>query len=100
VVRARAEGDRTSVQVRRDFDVVTARAVAPLVTLAGWGLPLLRDGGELLAIRGESASAELGAARPALVKAGGIDMTVVRVGDGIVDPPTTVVRIVSGAKRR
>lgn len=37
---------------RRRFDVVTARAVAPLAQLAQWCLPLLRPGGRLLAMKG------------------------------------------------
>ena len=39
--------------------MVTARAVAPLARLAGWGLPLLRPGGLLLAVKGASAAAEV-----------------------------------------
>src|SRR5918993_2701250 len=65
VVRGRAEeGD-----VRRRLggaDVVTARAVAPLERLAGWCLPLLRPGGRLLALKGESAAEELAGTGPAL----------------------------------
>ena len=48
VVRARAEELRGRVA----FDVVVARAVAPLDRLARWGLPLCMPGGELLAIKG------------------------------------------------
>lgn len=41
------------------FDVVTCRAVAPMTKLAGWTLPLLRLGGQLIALKGRSAQAEL-----------------------------------------
>ncbi len=53
VVRARAEDHRSQ------YDVVTARAVAALPKLLGWCLPLLAPGGELLALKGESAEGEL-----------------------------------------
>ena len=47
-------------------DVVVARAVAPLGKLASLALPLLRPGGLLLALKGESADAEIGAAESVL----------------------------------
>ena len=61
VLRARAEDLGPSMA-----DVVVARAVAPLAKLAGWGLPLLRPGGVLLALKGESAAAEIEAAADVL----------------------------------
>ena len=56
VVRARAEDYASQAPAH---DTVVARAVAPLGRLAGWSLPLLRPGGQLLAIKGDSAAAEL-----------------------------------------
>lgn len=56
VVRARAEeyaGDHPA------HDVVVARAVAPLIRLVGWAMPLLHPGGALLALKGVSAQDEL-----------------------------------------
>ena len=50
----------------RSFDVVTARAVAPLDRLLGWSLPFLRPRGELYAIKGERWREELQAALPVL----------------------------------
>ena len=44
--------------------VVTARAVAPLDRLAGWGVPLLRPYGEMLALKGDAAEEELKGAPP------------------------------------
>ena len=98
VVRGRAEEG----PVRRQLagaDVVTARAVAPLERLAGWCLPLLRTGGQLLALKGDTAAEELAAARPALTRAGASGAEVVRCGAGVVDPPATVVTVTRGTVR-
>ncbi|AXK36587.1 16S rRNA (guanine(527)-N(7))-methyltransferase RsmG [Streptomyces armeniacus] len=89
VVRGRAEevlGTLPPVQV------VTARAVAPLDRLAGWGVPLLRPYGEMLAIKGDTAVEELKGARAALHKLGVVKTSVVQVGAGVVDPLATIVR--------
>ena len=88
--------------MRRDLggvDAVTARAVAPLDRLAGWCLPLLRPGGTLLAVKGETAEDELAAAGPALRRAGAQSARVVRCGVGTVDPPSTVVAVTRGTVR-
>lgn len=98
VLRGRAEEG----PVRRAVggaDVVTARAVAPLDRLAGWCLPLLRPGGLLLALKGDTAADELAAARPALTRAGAAAAEVVRCGAGTVDPPATVVVVTRGNVR-
>ncbi|MDT0267106.1 16S rRNA (guanine(527)-N(7))-methyltransferase RsmG [Streptomyces sp. DSM 44915] len=76
--------------------VVTARAVAPLDRLAGWGVPLLRPYGEMLALKGETAEEELKAARGALAKLGVVRGSVLHAGVGVVDPPSTVVRVEVG----
>jgi 16S rRNA (guanine527-N7)-methyltransferase len=93
VRRARAE----DVVGEYAADVVTARAVAPLERLVGWALPLLRPGGELLALKGERAAAELEKARPVLERFGVREAEVLHVGRGKVEPPTTVVRAVAGS---
>ncbi|MBD2894898.1 Ribosomal RNA small subunit methyltransferase G [Actinomadura sp. RB99] len=92
VRRARAE------DVTKEFsvDVATARAVAPLERLAKWALPLLRPGGELLALKGERAAAELDEAAPVLQRFGVRETELLQVGRGMVDPPTTLVRVVAG----
>ncbi|MDT0307040.1 16S rRNA (guanine(527)-N(7))-methyltransferase RsmG [Streptomyces sp. DSM 44917] len=93
VVRGRAE------EVMNGFPpvhVVTARAVAPLDRLAGWGVPLLRPYGEMLAIKGDTAEQELRGARAALGKLGVVGSSVLHVGAGVVDPPSTVVRVEVG----
>lgn len=63
------------------FDVVTARAVAPLDRLVGLAAPFLRSGGTLYAIKGERWRDELDAARSVIARAG---LVVVATPD---DPP-------------
>ncbi|MDL4773470.1 16S rRNA (guanine(527)-N(7))-methyltransferase RsmG [Actinomadura xylanilytica] len=91
VRRARAEEAAKDLSV----DVATARAVAPLERLAKWALPLLRPGGELLALKGERAAAELDEAQPVLQRFGVRTAELLQVGRGKVDPPTTLVRVVA-----
>jgi 16S rRNA (guanine527-N7)-methyltransferase len=93
VVRGRAE---EMVGKLPAVDVVTARAVAPLDRLAGWGLPLLRPHGEMAVLKGDTAEEELKAARAALSRLGAVDTSIVQVGEGIVDPLSTVVRVLVG----
>lgn len=99
VVRARAEdivrgrGPVTSLRAR----IVTARAVAPLDRLAGWTVPLVQPGGELLALKGRSASEEVEASRTVLEKLGVVSVEIVECGEGVVEPPTTVVRAVKAS---
>jgi 16S rRNA (guanine527-N7)-methyltransferase len=93
VVRGRAEevmGKLTPVHV------VTARAVAPLDRLATWGIPLLRPYGEMLALKGDTAEEELKAAGTALSKLGAVETSILHVGEGVVDPLSTVVRVEVG----
>jgi 16S rRNA (guanine527-N7)-methyltransferase len=93
VVRGRAEevmGKLTPVHV------VTARAVAPLDRLATWGVPLLRPYGEMLALKGDTAEEELKAAGTALSKLGAVGTSILHVGEGVVDPLSTVVRVEVG----
>lgn len=67
VVRARAE----ELDGALEADAVTARAVAAMDKLARWCLPLLRDGGTLVALKGRSAGDELEKAKYVLRKLGG-----------------------------
>lgn len=96
VVRARAE-DMAGVM---RADVVTARAVAPLDRLVGWAAGLLRPGGEILAIKGQSAAEELVAAKPVLSRLGVRSSEVLHVCRGRVVTATTVVRVVMGGRGR
>jgi 16S rRNA (guanine527-N7)-methyltransferase len=97
VLRARAE-DKAAAGIRAD--VATARAVAPLDRLVGWAAPLLRPGGELLAIKGQSAAEELEAAGPVLSRLGVRTAEVTRAGQGRVVSATTIVRVVMGGQGR
>jgi 16S rRNA (guanine527-N7)-methyltransferase len=90
VVRARAE-DLPGSPDWVGVDVVTARAVAPMDKLVGWTLPLARRGGTLLALKGASAREEVDSAGAALAAAGVVEVEVVTLGAGVVDPLTTVV---------
>ncbi|WP_083886254.1 16S rRNA (guanine(527)-N(7))-methyltransferase RsmG [Actinoalloteichus spitiensis] len=95
VVRGRAE----ERQVRAELggaDVVTARAVAPLARLGAWCLPLLRPGGQLLALKGAFAEEEVERDTAALSRAGGSRPRVVRCGAESLAEPTTVVVVERG----
>lgn len=90
VVRGRAE-DPDVRRTAGGADAVTSRAVASLDKLARWSLPLLRQGGRLLAIKGERAADELQEHRRVLAKLGAVDARVVECGVSVLSPPTTVV---------
>jgi len=75
-------------------DVVTARAVAPLDRLAGWCLPLAKVGGRLLALKGATAAEEAAEYRDAVVALGGSDPVLRLCGEGLIDPPATVIEVV------
>ena len=56
---------------REQFDLVSARAVAALPMLAEYCLPLVKVGGNFLAMKGASGEEELAVARGAIKKLGG-----------------------------
>lgn len=89
VVRARAE----ELHGRLEFDVVTSRAVAPLDRLLSWSMPLVKRGGALVAMKGSSVDDEIESSGEALTKYGAGAVTVLRLGEGLVEQPTTVVRV-------
>ncbi|MCB5282982.1 MULTISPECIES: 16S rRNA (guanine(527)-N(7))-methyltransferase RsmG [unclassified Arthrobacter] len=90
VMRSRAELAVGMVKA----DVVTARAVTALSNLAGLTIPLLAGKGEVIAIKGRSAGEEVEKAAKVIRKLGGTQTTVLLVGEGLLEEPTTVVRIV------
>lgn len=104
VIRGRAEDRDVRQRVPGPdllgVDAVVSRAVASLDKLARWGLPLLRPGGRMLALKGERAEAELAEARSALAGLGASGLQVVQCGQGIVDPLTTVVVAVREERAR
>ncbi|MEV8267603.1 16S rRNA (guanine(527)-N(7))-methyltransferase RsmG [Microbacterium sp. NPDC076911] len=95
VLRARAEDwNRGGV-----LDAVTARAVSALRTLVPLTAPLLRDGGELILLKGANASNEITAAEKVLRKFRLSDTRVDIVGEGLLDEPSRVVRATVRAPR-
>lgn len=102
VVRGRAEDPAVRDQVG-EMDAVVSRAVAALDRLAKWSLPLLRQDGRMLAIKGERAHEEISTHRRALAALGAGDARVVTCGADYVNPPATVVvaqRRTAGSVRR
>lgn len=79
--------------VRQSFDVVTCRAVAPMTKLSGWTLPLLRSGGQLIALKGRSAQAEIDKAAKEIKKCHGENPRVCRapVAPGLEDTHVVLV---------
>lgn len=96
VVRGRAEEYAGTLGA----DVVVARAVAPLGVLAGWCLPLLRPGGELIAVKGQTATGELAGSQGVLREVGAVRWGIQSVGGSVLAEPTTVIRVVAGAAPR
>lgn len=86
VLRARAEEIAPA-----SFEVVTARAVARLPQLLTWTVPLARPGGRVLALKGSAAVDEIAEVQPSLIARGIGHLAIRHFGDGIIDPPTTVV---------
>jgi len=81
VLRGRAE------QCTEHFDVVVARAVAPLTRLIEWCEPLM---GQMIALKGDSAETELADAGGVL-KAHGLTAEVKRLDDGFGGEVTVIV---------
>ncbi len=86
VLRGRAEEGPIKKAVA-GADVVTSRAVAPLGKLAKWSLPLVRKGGEMIALKGSSVHEELERDAADIKKAGGGKAEVTTVHG------TTIIRV-------
>lgn len=71
LVYGRAEEIGQQPEHREQYDVALARAVARLPVLVEYLLPLLRIGGRMVALKGESAAQEASAAQAALRLLGG-----------------------------
>lgn len=88
VLRDRAEDVRLSDRL----DQVTARAVSAFRKLIPLTAPLLRDGGELVLMKGAGAAAEVDAATKELRKFSVHDVEVLTLGEGVLDDVTRVIR--------
>ena len=86
VVRSRAEDHQCT------YDVVVARALAPLDRLIGWCNPLRAPDGVILALKGASAADEVAAANRQL-KAAGLKAEVLKARAHPDVEPATVVRV-------
>lgn len=86
VMRARGE------DVGLEFDVVTARAVSAMRTLVPITAPLVRDGGELVLLKGHNVPAEIETAAKVLKKYKVSGVSVEVLGEGVLAEPTRVVR--------
>lgn len=91
VVRGRAEDQPVLDRLGGRMDAAVSRAVAALDKLTRWSLPLLRPGGRLLALKGESARDEVNRHRRVMASLGATDVRVVTCGANYLDPPATVV---------
>lgn len=93
VIRGRAEDHR------QRYDVVTARAVAPLVRLIPWCAALRRPRGVILALKGGSAAEEVAHAKAELRAARLVaEILAVRAHPGV--DPATVVRLSPAGPRQ
>ncbi len=90
VVRGRAEDPVVRAEYG-EMDAVVSRAVAALDKLARWCLPLVRPGGEMLALKGDRAEAEVEECRSVMRSLGVSEVRVVKCGVDYLDPPATVV---------
>ncbi len=90
VVRARGEDWKRGPVL----DAVTARAVSAFRTLVPLTAPLVRDGGELIFLKGASAEREIDAAEKVIRKFRLTQVRVEPVGEGLITEPTRVLRAV------
>lgn len=74
------------------LDAVTARAVSALRTLLPITAPLVRDGGELILLKGATADAEIEKAAKQARSHRVVDLHVEIAGEGLLETPTRVVR--------
>ena len=88
IVRARAEDWRGGPTL----DAVTARAVSALRTLIPLTAPLVRDGGEVILLKGANAGNEVESAERQIRKFRLSDVRVEVVGEGVLAEPSRVIR--------
>lgn len=90
VVRGRAE-EKAIIDRVGGADVVTSRAVAPLDRLARWSAPLIRIGGQFVALKGRSAEQEIVDHRAAAERVGLSGLRVRVVGSALAEPTMVIV---------
>ena len=83
VVRARAEMAGHLPDLRESFDVVVARAVAPLPTLLELTMPFCRVGGTLVAYKGRGAGDEVNESAGAIEATGGGEPRILAIDPAI-----------------
>jgi 16S rRNA (guanine527-N7)-methyltransferase len=88
VLRARAEEAPI-----KSFDVVTARAVSALPQLIRMLVPLTKQGGEVLALKGSKAADEIEESKSLAKKFKINGFEIITIGQDLLAEPTTVVRI-------
>ncbi len=93
VLKDRSEELGANKAYREKFDAATARAVAGLPVLCEYLLPLVKVGGCMLAMKGESAPEEVKAAENAIHKLGGADAELTEVKLPDVDGKRWLVKI-------
>jgi 16S rRNA (guanine527-N7)-methyltransferase len=86
VLRARAE------EVGEAFDIATARALSAMPKLLRLCVPLVRHGGEILALKGSKAAEEIEDAKRLQKKFGIASFHIELAGSGLLSEPTLVVR--------
>lgn len=96
VCRGRAEDMAGVIRA----DIAISRAVAPLGRLAELSAGLVRPGGTILALKGDQAQSELDQAGTVLRRLGVRSAEVLKAGQGIVEPPATVVRLLAAGRAR
>jgi 16S rRNA (guanine527-N7)-methyltransferase len=96
VCRGRAEDMAGVIRA----DIAISRAVAPLGRLAELSAGLVRPGGTILALKGDQAQSELDQAGTVLRRLGVRSAEVLKAGQGIVEPPATVVRLLTAGRVR
>ena len=90
VVRGRAEEEAVRQRVG-EMDAVVSRAVASLDKLTKWSMPLLKSGGQMMALKGQRAADEVAEHRRVMTALGAVDVRVVTCGGDYLDPPASVV---------
>ena len=70
-VHLRAEEGAKKAELREQFDIATARAVAPLNVLSEYCLPYVKKGGMFVSLKGPQASEEIASALKAVSLLGG-----------------------------